>query len=295
MRVKLTVVNTERGGEARTYVLEQDPIVIGRAGTCDLPLDDPERVVSKQHAEIRRSGDDLRVFDLGSKNQTFVNGARVGTAGLPVADGDRITLGPFQVDVVVDRALLVADDLDRTVFGAAFVNPFQETAEGVAGALGQLRRAYAELDYGHRSDALRDALRDALGPGPDAEAVAAVVRGETAPEGSGRPRGSGRRTRDGRAFGSAHDRRGPPLRARRGGRPARQHPRAVPPRVPGPHGRPRRRDGVPLRRRRRGPRRPPRPRGRGRALRAPPRPQRRRRSRPAPPPGAPRGVPSGRP
>ena len=190
MRVKLTVSNTERGGEARTYVLDQDPIVIGRAGTCSLPLDDPDRVVSKEHAQIRQDGDGLRVFDLGSKNQTFVNGQRVGTAGLPVTDGGRIQLGPFQVDVELDRGLLVADDLDRTVFGAAFVNPFQETAEGVAAAIGQLRRAYAGTDFGHRGDALEDALRAALGPGPDAETVAAFVRGtppspraETPPDG----------------------------------------------------------------------------------------------------------------
>ncbi len=188
MRVKLTVSNTERGGEARTYVLDQDPIVIGRAGTCSLPLDDPDRVVSKEHAHIRQDGDGLRVFDLGSKNQTFVNGQRVGTAGLPVADGDRIQLGPFQVDVELDRGLLVADDLDRTVFGAAFVNPFQETAEGVAAAIGQLRRTYAGTDFGHRGDALEDALRAALGPGPDAETVAAFVRGAPRAESPAEPR-----------------------------------------------------------------------------------------------------------
>ena len=182
MRVKLTVAHPEAGGEARTYVFEQDTITIGRSGTCNLPLDDPDRVVSKEHAQIRHDGDGLRVFDLGSKNQTFVDGTRVGTDGLPVADGGHIQLGPFQIDVQIDRGLLVADDLDRTVFGAAFVNPFQETAEGVATALGQLRRAYAGLEFGHRGDALEDALRDALGPGPDAERVASFVRGTPAGE-----------------------------------------------------------------------------------------------------------------
>ena len=177
MRVKLTVTHPEAGGEARTYVFEQDPITIGRAGTCSLPLDDPDRVVSKEHAQIRHDGDGLRVFDLGSKNQTFVDGTRVGTAGLPVADGGHVQIGPFQIDVQIDREMLVADDLDRTVFGAAFVNPFQETAEEVATALGQLRRAYAGLEFGHRGDALEDALREALGPGPDAERVASFVRG----------------------------------------------------------------------------------------------------------------------
>lgn len=177
MRVKLTVTNPDRGAEPRTYVLDQDSIVIGRAGTCALPLDDPDRVVSKEHAEIRRTDDGLRIFDLGSKNQTFVGGKRVGTAGLPVADGDQIQVGPFHVDVALDLGLLVADDLDRTVFGAAFMNPFQETAESVAAALGQLRRTYAETDLGPRSAALEDALRDAFGPGQDAEFLGDLVRG----------------------------------------------------------------------------------------------------------------------
>ena len=181
MRVKLTVTHADRGGEARSYVLEQDPITIGRGGTCDLPLDDPDRVVSKEHAQIRREGEALRVFDLGSKNQTFVNGHRVGTTGIAVADGDRIQLGPFLADVAIDRDRLVADDLDRTVFGAAFANPFQETAEGFAAALGQLRRSFAETDYGHRSEALAEALRDALGPGPDAEVLSGLVAGTSAP------------------------------------------------------------------------------------------------------------------
>ena len=128
MRVKLIVVHSERGGEPRSYVLDQDAIVIGRAGTCDLPLDDPDRVVSKQHAELRVEGDALRAVDLGSKNHTFVDGERVGMSGLPVRDGAVLTMGPFQVTVQIERDVMVADDLDRTVFGAAF-NPVGEEAE----------------------------------------------------------------------------------------------------------------------------------------------------------------------
>ena len=175
MRVKLTVVHTERGGEARTYVLEKDEIVIGRAGTCDLPLEDPDRVVSKRHAEIRTEGEVLRVFDMGSKNHTFVNGTRVGSAGTVVSDGDHLQLGPFEVALQIERNLMVADDLDRTVFGAAFANPFAESAEAVATALGELRRAFNTIDYGHRSEALRDALHAAMGPSSDARMLADLI------------------------------------------------------------------------------------------------------------------------
>ncbi|WP_412062106.1 FHA domain-containing protein [Rubrivirga sp. IMCC45206] len=182
MRLKLTVSHAERGDEPRTYALEQDAVTIGRAGTCDLPLDDPDRVVSKQHAELRVVGDRLRVVDLGSKNHTFVDGVRVGSGGADVADGATIELGPFRVHVVVDRDRMVADDLDRTVFGAAFANPFADEAAALADALAAFRRAYAGLDYGHRDEALQTALADAAGR--DAEALAAVVAGATASAGA---------------------------------------------------------------------------------------------------------------
>lgn len=190
MRIKLIVVHTEQEGDPLTYVFEQDSIVIGRAGTCDLPLDDPNRVVSKQHTEVRVEGDALRVYDMGSKNHTFVNGARVGTRGAPITDGESMQLGPFEVTVAVDRDRLVADDLDRTVFGAAFANPFADQAAAIASALGDLRRAFRDIDYEHRADALRDALHDALGPGPDVQAIAAVIdpsAAESAPPAAAAP------------------------------------------------------------------------------------------------------------
>ena len=175
MRVKLNVVHTERGGEPRTYVLDQETIVIGRAGTCDLPLDDPDRVVSKQHAALRVEGDALKLADLGSKNHTFLNGERVGTEPRAVRDGDQLQLGPFQVTVALERDVMVADDLDRTVFGAAFANPLADPAEAVAVALGGLRQAFQQVDYRDRADALRMALRDALGPHADLRGILPLV------------------------------------------------------------------------------------------------------------------------
>ncbi|MGB3541907.1 FHA domain-containing protein, partial [Rubrivirga sp.] len=179
MRVKLSVVNTEREAPPRTYVFEQDTVVIGRAGTCDLPLDDPNRVVSKRHSELRVEGDALRVFDMGSKNHTFLDGARIGTSGSPVTDGNKIQLGPFEIVVEIDRDRLVADDLDRTVFGAAFANPFEDQATALAAALSEVRRVYQTLDYDHRDAALEDALRDHLGA--DATPLAAIVSPTAAP------------------------------------------------------------------------------------------------------------------
>ncbi|MHC4393743.1 MAG: ATP-binding protein [Planctomycetota bacterium] len=65
------------------------PIMIGRAAECDIRLID--RMVSSQHALIRRADRGYEIRDCGSTNGTFVNGARVQSARLLI--GDEITIG----------------------------------------------------------------------------------------------------------------------------------------------------------------------------------------------------------
>jgi hypothetical protein len=69
--------------------LSADVTLIGRNKRCDVVLADPN--VSRQHAEIRREGDDYVVIDLDSTNGVQLNGKEVKRARL--ADGDRLTLG----------------------------------------------------------------------------------------------------------------------------------------------------------------------------------------------------------
>jgi hypothetical protein len=71
-------------GEAGTV------FTIGRAASSDLQLTD--MTVSWRHAELRRTGDDWVLADLGSTNGTRANGWRVGS-GLLVRAGDRVTFG----------------------------------------------------------------------------------------------------------------------------------------------------------------------------------------------------------
>jgi pSer/pThr/pTyr-binding forkhead associated (FHA) protein len=56
-------------------------------------LNDPN--VSRRHAEIRRRGSDVVVYDLGSTNGTRVNGVRVKEQLLN--DGDEIEVGTSTV------------------------------------------------------------------------------------------------------------------------------------------------------------------------------------------------------
>ncbi len=80
---------TKSGGEPGEFALGGEPVVIGRDPEADLTIADEK--ASRRHCVIEPADDAYRVRDLGSKNGTFVNGARVDTA--PLSPGDRIRVG----------------------------------------------------------------------------------------------------------------------------------------------------------------------------------------------------------
>ncbi|HEX6277940.1 MAG TPA: ATP-binding protein [Polyangiaceae bacterium] len=77
---------------------------LGRSPDSTIMIDDAE--VSRHHARLVRSAAGFEIEDLGSRNGTFVNGARV--ARHLLAPGDKVRLGPHSVlqfsavDVVED-------------------------------------------------------------------------------------------------------------------------------------------------------------------------------------------------
>jgi hypothetical protein len=72
-----------------TYALSRPTTRIGRGSEADLRIDDPG--ISRRHAELRRSGGDVTVVDLGSTNGVVVDGERVEQARL--RDGSRVIMG----------------------------------------------------------------------------------------------------------------------------------------------------------------------------------------------------------
>lgn len=75
--------------DGRRISIGEEPISIGRLPECDIALSDPN--VSRNHAEVRRHGNDFVIVDLGSTNGTRLNGASVKERKL--ADNDDITVG----------------------------------------------------------------------------------------------------------------------------------------------------------------------------------------------------------
>jgi hypothetical protein len=72
-----------------TYALTRPVTRIGRGTESDLRIDDPG--ISRDHAELRRSGGDVLVVDMGSTNGVVVDGERVAQARL--RNGTEILLG----------------------------------------------------------------------------------------------------------------------------------------------------------------------------------------------------------
>lgn len=75
-------------GETR-HALSRTTTSIGRGSEADLRIDDPG--ISRRHAELRRSGGDVTIRDLGSTNGIEVDGEKVEQARL--RDGSRVVLG----------------------------------------------------------------------------------------------------------------------------------------------------------------------------------------------------------
>ncbi|MBS1873329.1 MAG: SpoIIE family protein phosphatase [Acidobacteria bacterium] len=83
-------------GKSRVVPLTNPRLTLGRSATNDLCY--PEDVgLSRQHLAFERSGVDWVIQDLGSKNGTLVNGARITTAQR-LRPGDRISAGHLNIE-----------------------------------------------------------------------------------------------------------------------------------------------------------------------------------------------------
>jgi len=85
-----TVVKILSGHEAgRVQLMTGDTLVVGRASTCDLRIDDSS--LSRQHCRIRKTNGVYFVEDLESRNGTQVDGMRI-KAPVRLEDGALIQL-----------------------------------------------------------------------------------------------------------------------------------------------------------------------------------------------------------
>lgn len=112
----LTLLNEPRLLPVSGFVLRDGRYICGRSGVSDLIV--PHSTVSRRHAELQVAGTCVKVLDLQSRNGTFVDGQRVGSAELRPSQA----LSLAQVSFVLlegDRSLddWEAGDADSTKTG----------------------------------------------------------------------------------------------------------------------------------------------------------------------------------
>jgi hypothetical protein len=76
--------------------------IIGRGDECDLAIEDP--AISRAHVAIEVDGDAAVIRDLGSRNGTTLNGARL-DGPRPLRNGDRVGVGSQIFVVVITQTL----------------------------------------------------------------------------------------------------------------------------------------------------------------------------------------------
>lgn len=83
-----------RGPQAgAVFAVPPGTTTVGRGRDCDIVLDDP--TVSRQHAELHRTGGQVMLHDAGSLNGTYLNQHPCDEAALN--DGDQIWIGKFRL------------------------------------------------------------------------------------------------------------------------------------------------------------------------------------------------------
>ncbi len=82
-------LNMMGGGRSEVFFLPEKPVAIGRDAANDIVVDDEP--VSKRHARLTFSNNDMTLWDVGSRNGTLVNGERVTNRKL--APGDVVSVG----------------------------------------------------------------------------------------------------------------------------------------------------------------------------------------------------------
>lgn len=177
MITKLIVASGKSAG--RSITVKRDRLLIGRAEDCDVrPLSED---VSRRHAAVTVAADEVWVEDLGSRNGTFVNGARI-TGRTKLVSGDIVRVGGLELKLHRESPATTAGDND--------VSRLQMADERPAGMSDTTRTVPPSADR-PRSDASREVAHPAPLPDTPANADESYVSGMQAVAGSDSPSGSG--------------------------------------------------------------------------------------------------------
>jgi len=90
-KVEITVIVRDVSGKEKPYTFTKSAFLIGRAVSCDVPLE--EAAAGKEHARVEVSPEGaVRLRDLGTSTGTYLHGNRVAESIL-LSDGDELKVG----------------------------------------------------------------------------------------------------------------------------------------------------------------------------------------------------------
>jgi type VI secretion system FHA domain protein len=165
LKIAVVAVRGGAGGAGLFALFDATGGSIGRAKTNQLVLEDPDRTVSRVHAQVLCRDQQYFVVDRGS-NPLLHNGTALGSGNeAPLAAGDRLQIGGFDLVVSLSGASPVA--------GAAGHLPDDGTLMGTQGA--KVAAAAQAAD-----DPFADLLAG-LTPAPSAAPVVSAAASKAAP------------------------------------------------------------------------------------------------------------------
>jgi pSer/pThr/pTyr-binding forkhead associated (FHA) protein len=125
MQAQLKVAKGSSSG--KLFRIDGQQFIIGRATGCHLrPQSD---AISRQHCAFIVKDGHLYVKDLGSRNGTMLNGAKLSSAS-QVKNGDQVQVGPLHLEVVLTDSAPAQDSTETTKSAKKAAAPVANGEEG---------------------------------------------------------------------------------------------------------------------------------------------------------------------
>lgn len=161
MSAKITITKEDQSNWSTTREFGQEVITIGRSNTNTLMLDDPEKVVSRCHAELAYSDGKYYIKDCKSQNATYLNNKKLPPEKpQPLSEGDIIKIGNYFLRC--ENLLSEGPAPDKQDATILMVNPFEEDLRIFAGVMNKIKRNFEDADKENREDQLKLALHRSM-------------------------------------------------------------------------------------------------------------------------------------
>lgn len=143
----LRVINEQDRSTSKTYPLTEENYIIGRSNSADIVIFGDG--VSRQHAQIHKSGTSFMISDLKSRNGTYLNNQPIHDKVL-LSFGDHIRIG--------QTILMYMDEATEPVLGSMLIGSEEAEFQGTLFKADQI----ANTMVGETTQAANPATRDHL-------------------------------------------------------------------------------------------------------------------------------------